>query len=128
MKEPSDLRGWVNDDLELILKLVVAGPDARSAEIESVIDTGFSGALTLPVDLVERLQLQFARYVNGELADGSQTVVPLFFGNLRWADRLLEVEVAVAGASPLVGVQPLNGYRLIANYVPNGAVAIERLS
>ena len=44
--------GVVNGNLEAIIRLVVRGPNGQEDEIEAVIDTGFTGFLTLPPSLI----------------------------------------------------------------------------
>ena len=41
------------------ISLVVRGPHGRRRRIEAVVDTGYTGHLTLPPDLIELLQLQW---------------------------------------------------------------------
>jgi len=49
--------GVVNDSYEATIPIVVRGTNGHEYEIEAVIDTGFTGFLTLPNALVESLEL-----------------------------------------------------------------------
>lgn len=53
------IHGAVNAALEAVVPLTVQGAAGRAHEIEAVIDTGFSGFLTLPSALVAVLGLAF---------------------------------------------------------------------
>ena len=51
--------------------MVVGGPGGREQEIECIVDTGFSGSLSLPPALVAEHGLPFRRRGRALLADGS---------------------------------------------------------
>ena len=51
------ITGVVNSNREAIIRLVVAGPRGQQQDIEAIIDTGFTGFLTLPPALVAALGL-----------------------------------------------------------------------
>ena len=55
------IEGVVNRFLEAVVSLRVRGPEGREREIETVIDTGYSGNLTLPPELVAELELPLSR-------------------------------------------------------------------
>ena len=54
------IEGAVNAAYEAIVHLRLQGPEGRTRYIEAVIDTGYSGFLTLPAALVAELGLPFA--------------------------------------------------------------------
>jgi len=43
--------GFMNASLEAIVRLIVYGLDGQEREVEAIIDTGFTGFLTLPSTL-----------------------------------------------------------------------------
>ena len=51
------ISGIVNTGIEAVLQLVVCGSDGEGHEFEGVVDTGFSGDLTLPTEAIESLDL-----------------------------------------------------------------------
>jgi predicted aspartyl protease len=65
--------GVVNRENEAVIQVTVRGPLGRDATVAAIIDTGFGGALTLPPDLVEALQLPVRREATAILGDGSET-------------------------------------------------------
>ena len=54
------IQGVVNTAYEAVVALSLQGPEGQAQDIEAVIDTGYSGFLTLPPGLVDDLGLPFA--------------------------------------------------------------------
>lgn len=53
------ITGIVNANLEATIRLTIMGPAGQPHEIEAIIDTGFTGFLTLPPTLVSILGLPY---------------------------------------------------------------------
>ena len=51
------IEGAVNENLETTIRLTLLGGDREGREVEAIIDTGFTGYLTLPTALIRRLDL-----------------------------------------------------------------------
>ena len=66
------IEGVVNAAYEPVVTLGVQGPSGQSQEIEAVIDTGFTGFLTLPPAMVTELGLRYRSRGWATLADGSE--------------------------------------------------------
>ena len=49
------IEGFVNADHEAVVSLSLQGSKGQSREVDAVIDTGYSGSLTLPPSLVTKL-------------------------------------------------------------------------
>lgn len=60
------------DGSEPVLPLTVLGNSGGGSDVEAVIDTGYDGELTLPLDLIRRLDYPFAGNAGGTLADGRE--------------------------------------------------------
>ena len=112
---------------EARIHLVVRGSRGREEEIEAVIDTGFTGALTLPPALIKKLK----RWDNvglGRLADGSECLFQIHEATIIWDRKALPVLVSELDAVALVGMELLAGYELKMQVRPGGKVTIKRLS
>jgi clan AA aspartic protease len=99
-------------------------PDAAHAFI---IDTGFSGALTLPVPVVMALELPFERQIVVSLADDSIVSINAHVATILWNGRERAVEVLATGARPLLGTLLLDGHALSIEFREGGAVAVAPL-
>ena len=53
------IEGVVNSTYEAVIPLYLRGPAGQAQEVEAVIDTGFTGFVTLPPSLVTELGLVF---------------------------------------------------------------------
>ena len=62
------IEGRVNSALEAVIGLVMHRPTGRTRAIEAVVDTGYTGFLTLPTALVAELGLAFVSKSKGFLA------------------------------------------------------------
>jgi predicted aspartyl protease len=66
------IAGMVNANREAAIRLLVRGPQGHQQEIEAIIDTGFTGFLTLLPILVTTLGLAWLCRQPGILADGME--------------------------------------------------------
>lgn len=119
------IQGAVNAALEAVLPLAVQGSDGRAQEVEAVIDTGFSGFLTLPSALVTALGLAFDGVGWAVLADGTEARFEVYNATLLWDGRPRRVYVYAAEAAPLVGMRLLEGHDLHVEVENGGRVAVE---
>ena len=121
------ITGEVGERLEAAIRLVVVGPSGRSAEIESVIDTGFTEYLTLPRETVESLALRYRESGEFVLADGDRVEFDLYECSVLWHGIHRDVLAAVAEGGSLVGMSVLHGSRLQMDVIVGGEVTISRL-
>lgn len=120
------MTGTVVDGRPTVL-LIVRGPDEQEAEIEAVIDTGFSGFLALPAGAVVALGLPFLNYFTALLADGGLARLEVYGGWVVWNGVEQEIEVLAAGREALLGVSLLVGHDLHIEFTDGGRVTIDPL-
>jgi clan AA aspartic protease len=118
------IRGTVNARLEAIVRLRVRGPGGAEADVDAVLDTGFTSSLTLPPAVVAPLGL--ARQSGGSalLADGSVQSFDLYAAEVDWGGTWRPVLVWVVGDEVLLGMGLLARHQLRVEAVPGGAVEI----
>jgi clan AA aspartic protease len=99
--------GFVTATLQAVIPLDVSNDAGESVSTEAVIDTGFNGMLTLPPEIIERLQLIAFDKASRMLANGSITEATLYIARVNWQGRTVIVAAEEAIGSPLVGMELL---------------------
>ena len=118
--------GKIKANREAVIELEVIGL-AQQAKIEAVLDTGFTGYLMLPSDLINHLRLQMIGTRNVILGDGSNVTLDLYRAKVLWHNVERIVYVLRSDAELLVGMSLLHGSRVTLDVVTNGNVTIDVL-
>ena len=121
------IAGVVNQDLEATIRLILRTGDSRNVEAEAVIDTGFTGFLTLPSALVTDLNLAWLGRENAVLGDGTTHLFDVHSATVPWDGQPRDVEVDVTDTVPLVGMAMLLGHALHIEAIEGGKVTIDIL-
>ncbi|MCC5896852.1 MAG: clan AA aspartic protease [Phormidium sp. BM_Day4_Bin.17] len=121
------IQGTVNARREAILPLVVGNASGQRQVIDTVIDTGFNGFLTLPSVLITSLRLSWNASDIVTLGDGSDALFDLYATTIIWDGEYREIDVAESETEPLIGMALLYGYRLQIDAIEGGIVKIEKL-
>jgi clan AA aspartic protease len=119
--------GSVNNFREAVVRFIISGNAGQTQEVEAVIDTGFTGSLSLPAAIIVLLKLPFRRRGRAILADGSEIIFDTYEANILWEGQQRRVAVDEADIDPLVGMSLLNNHKLTIEVLPAGKVVIERL-
>ena len=120
--------GNVNSRREAIIQLAVLGENDQRQGIKAVIDTGYTGFLTLPSALIAKLGLTWFMQEEGTLGDGSLCMFNVFEAFIIWNGQIRAVEINESEAEPLVGMGLLEGYELNIQGLAGGTVTIKALS
>jgi clan AA aspartic protease len=112
---------------EAIIPLTIRGVRGRQQVIEAVVDTGYTGWLTLPPSVIGALNLRWRTFGRGILADGSVRMFDVYQANAAWDGRVRRVFVDEFDATPLVGMALLRGHELKMQVRARGRVTIKRL-
>ncbi len=121
------IRGRVDARRQARVSLEIRGNDGRIRSIEAVIDTGFSGYLTLPPAVIRRLGLEVDSQTNVILADNVPGRLNVSKGQILWHDRLRTIPFLAARGVPLLGMRLLAGSQLNIQVRPGGEVVIEEM-
>lgn len=112
------MNGQVDDSGRALVGVSVQPSETKTGqEIQAWIDTGFTGDLVLPEDLILKLGLRHSGTVKAMLADGSEVTLKTYACLINWfgEDRYLEV-VGNDGEYPLLGVGLLFDHDLSVSY------------
>ncbi len=96
--------GTVNANIEAIIQLSVADAHGEWHDLEGVIDTGFSGFITLPGTVISVFAPPWICRQEAQLADGSLQTFDVYSAAVRWRAEVRTVEVEAADVQPLVGM------------------------
>jgi clan AA aspartic protease len=121
------ITGVVNAHLEATIRLTLRGPHGQTRRVNTVVDTGFDGWLSLPPALIAHLGLSWERRGRAILADGSECLFDIYAGAVVWDRRKRSIPIDESDTTPLVGTALLADYELKAAFRPRGKVTIKRL-
>ena len=103
----------------------IAGRDGQIHSFAGVLDTGFNGHLTLPPELIRRLDLEPELQTDVTLATGARERLDTWHGYIIWHGRPRSINILETPGNPLVGMRLLAGSQLTIQARVNGAVLIE---
>jgi clan AA aspartic protease len=92
-----------------------------------VIDTGFSGFLTLPCNIILALGLSWKGRDVATLGDGTSCTFEVYMAIVIWDGQYREIYVNESETVPLIGMRLLCGYDLRIQTIEGGIVTIESL-
>ena len=121
------IKGRVNAHREARVPLPLRGSRGEEHAIEAVIDTGYNGFLTLPLEFIARLGLPFLRSSRAILGDGSTIEFDIYEATLIWNGRLQRIPVDAADVNPLLGMGLLYGHELNIEVIEEGSALIRAL-
>ena len=119
------IQGMVNDAYEAVVSLSLQGTVGQSRDIEAVIDTGYTGFLTLPATLVAELGLPFAYIGRAFLANDDEVTFDVHDVTVLWDGRPRHIKADATGSTPLVGMLLLDNHSLNIQVERGGPVVID---
>ena len=102
------------------IKLHLAGREPLP--LEAKLDTGFTGAVSLPPWSVAGLELEPGPYRRVSLADGSERDVETLLGSVYFAEEWHDTVIHVLGTNPCIGMRLLRGANISFDAKPDGAI------
>ncbi len=121
------MHGIVNQSCEATLPIVVKN-NTSTQLVDTVIDTGFSGFLTLSSDIILALNLTWEGRDVATLGDETSCVFEVYIAIVIWDGQYREIYINESETVPLVGMKLLRGYDLRIQTIEGGAVEIKPLS
>ena len=121
------MQGVVNRNCEAMIRLVIGNENAQRQVIDALIDTGYTGFLSLPHEIIVALSLPWIGVDRGTLGDGSETTFEVHAAKVIWDGKYQNIPINEAETDPLVGMGLLYGYDLRIQAVEGGTVTIKAL-
>jgi clan AA aspartic protease len=121
------IHGVVSRNREATISLVVVNENRQTKLITAVIDTGYTGFLSLPSEIITELNLSWTGIDRGTLGDGSEVTFEVYAAKVIWDGEYRDIPINKAETDPLVGVSLLYSYDLHIQTVEGGNVTIKRL-
>lgn len=121
------ITGTVSGDREIVIQLEVLAANQSPVSLQAVVDTGFNGFLTLPVDAVDVLEALPAGTRRAELGDGNIVELDVCSIKVKWHGEVREVLALQAEGTPLVGMSLLWRSRVQFDAQEDGAVTIDSI-
>ena len=119
------IEGVVNAAYEAVVTIRLQGPEGQAQDIEAVVDTGYSGFLTLPTALVAELGLPFAYIGQAFLANDTEVDFDVHYVTVLWDGQPRDIEADATGSTPLVGMLLLDKHNLSIDVEDGGSVVIQ---
>ena len=119
------IEGAVNAGREAVVTLPLRGPEGQARDVEAVIDTGYSGFLTLPQALAAELGLSYAGNGYAYLANDAEARFDMYDVTVLWDGRPRDIEADMTGSTPLVGMLLLDKHNLNIDVEDGGRVVIQ---
>ncbi len=89
--------------LHILLPVQFRLPRLPDIAIEFVVDTGFTGELTLPIGAIEKLELDYIESISANLATDEEVELSVYAALILWEGVEREVRVLATGRRPLLG-------------------------
>ena len=93
--------------------------------IEHVVDTGFTGQLTLPASAVATMGLPFDRLEGILLANDSSEQVSFHLATIVWEGQEFVAEVIATGIRPLFGTELMDRKELVIQFDNEGLMTLD---
>ena len=120
------MQGRVNQRCEATIGFAVRSNETTQM-VDALIDTGFSGFLTLPSDMIATLGFSWEGRDVATLGDGTFCTFEVYIGLVIWDGQYREIDINESETVPLIGMQLLRGYDLRIQAIEGGLVTIEAL-
>lgn len=119
--------GFVSAGNEAVITVRLRGYDGTELSVDAVLDTGFTGFLTLPPNLIQNLYWSYVVSTEIVLADGTPRDVDVYEGRIRWNDAWQTIRVQASDGCTLLGMGLLRDHFVGIEVITNGAVTVEPL-
>ena len=111
----------------ILLPITFRLPNQPDIVIEFVVDTGYTGFLTLPAQAVAAMNLPFIHRMPAKLADDSTIEIDVHEAVILWHGQETTVRVLATGKRPLLGTALLDQNELVAQFRDGGLTTVDAM-
>lgn len=122
------MKGKVIAAIEAILPVVVIDEQGQPWEIDFVVDTAFTGDITLPPEAFKSMDLPYVTTDPADIAGRKALDCRRFEAHVLWDGVPRKVEVVELDDEPLLGMGLLKNHRLTVDVYDGGNVDITPLA
>lgn len=119
--------GNVNRNYEIVVPYSIQDAAGTWHMMEAILDTGFTGSLTLPSPVIAQLGLPWHSRGKAILADGQLQEFAIHEASIIWCDEPRRILVQAIDFVPVLGVRLLMNHRLKVTFQVGGTVRIDAI-
>ena len=113
------------ENRQALIPITYRLPGPPDFVLEHVVDTRFTGELTLPASVVATMGLPFALTDEIKLADDSAQQVPVHLATIVWEGEEFVARVYATGRRPLFGTFLMERKELLIQFDNNGLMTLD---
>jgi clan AA aspartic protease len=122
------ITGTISAQREGIIRLTLSDAYAMPRDIDFMVDTGYTGELTLPPELMADLGLRRIGLARLFLGDGHVAITDDYEAAIDWYGESIVVTVSQAECEPLIGMSLMYGFELVMPILESATLKLERLA
>lgn len=100
----------------------------KSLPYGAIVDTGFTGGLSIPLAVAVEIGLEKAGATTVTLADGTLKTLPVFLAKVKIGDTTVDASTLVMGTDVLMGMEVLESFQICVNAGTGEVVVTEQES
>ena len=113
------------ENRQALIPITYRLPGQPDLIIEHVVDTGFTGMLTLPASAVAAMGLPFDEWRSVNLANDSSEQVASHLATIMWEGQEFVADVIATGTRPLFGTFLMNRKELVIQFDNSGLMTLD---
>ena len=113
------------ENRQALIPITYRLPGQPDFVLEHVVDTGFTGQLTLPLTVVTAMGLPFLYAEDINLADDSAQRVQVHLATIVWEGQEFIARVHATGRRPLFGTFLMDRKELLIQFDNNGLMTLD---
>ncbi|MDE2785759.1 MAG: clan AA aspartic protease [Chloroflexota bacterium] len=111
--------------LEARIPVDIVGITRIFRTLEVVVDTGYTGWMSLPEPIINDVGLDYAGIRPATLANGQTVATSAYSARLLWHGQPVDIVVQALNSKPMIGTTLLANCRLTIDWWDGGDVIIE---